>query len=120
MKWIVRIVGTLLALGVVCVLGLFIASNRRDAGRMRGSVDIERSPDEVWAWLTEPEKLKQWVGWLVEIRPDTTKPHQGIGARDTWILDDPRMKQKMEMPNTVTLWEPPQEMGVFQVRTACL
>jgi uncharacterized protein YndB with AHSA1/START domain len=112
MKWIVRIVGTLFVLLVVCVLGLWIASNRRDAGRMRGSVEITRSPEEVFAWMSEPEKVTQWVGWLAEVRPDTTTPREGIGHKETWIMDDPRLKQKLPVQGTVTLWEPPQQMGV--------
>jgi carbon monoxide dehydrogenase subunit G len=112
MKWMLRIVGTLVILLVLCVLGLWIASNRRDAGRMRGSIEIERTPDEVFAWMHEPEKLKRWVGWLVEVRPDSTTPPEGIGHKETWIMDDPRSQQKLPVPGTITLWEPPQEMGV--------
>lgn len=112
LKWIVRIVSTVCVLLVVFVLGLWIASNRRDAGRMRGSIEIERSPDEVFAWMNEPGKLTQWVGWLTEVRPDSTTPREGIGHRETWIMDDPRMKQKVSVPGTITLWEPPLQMGV--------
>jgi len=112
MKWIPRIVGTLVALLVLFVLGLWIASNRRDAGRMRGSVDIERAPEEVFAWMFEPDKLQQWVGWLVQVRPDTTTPRAGIGHRETWIMDDPRMRKPLAVQGTLTLWEPPQELGV--------
>ena len=112
MKWIVRIGGTLLALLVISVLGLWVASNRRDAGRMRGSIEIERSPDEVFAWMTEPDKLTQWVGWLAEVDPDRSSPKAGIGHRETWVMDDPRMKQKLSVPGTITLWEPPTQMGV--------
>src|SRR5258705_3243649 len=104
MKLIGRIAGALLVLLVVCVVGLWIASNRRDAGRMRGSIEIERSPDEVFAWMNEPGKLTQWVGWLTEVRPDSTTPHEGIGHRETWIMDDPRVKQKVPVPGTITLW----------------
>jgi uncharacterized protein YndB with AHSA1/START domain len=112
MKLIVRIAGALLGVLLVCVLGLWIASNRRDAGRMRGSIDIERSPDEVFAWMIEPDKLTQWVGWLSEVRSDSTSPREGIGHRETWVMDDPRMKQKVLVPGTITLWEPPNQMGV--------
>ena len=112
MQLIVRIVGALLAVLVVCALGLWIASNRRDAGRMRGSIEIERTPEEIFAWMNEPEKLKQWVGWLSDVRPDSSTPREGIGHRETWIMDDPRMKQKVFVPGTITLWEPPNQMGV--------
>ena len=103
------VVGALLVVGVA---GLWIASNRRDAGRMRASVEIERAPEEIWPWITEPEQLTQWVGWLAEVKPDTTTPAEGIGHRETWVMDDPRARAKMMVPGTVTLWEPPDHMGV--------
>jgi len=83
MKWALRIGGTIVAVLVVAAAGLWIASNRRDAGRMRASVEIERAPEEIWPWITEPEQLTQWVGWLAEVRPDTTTPDEGIGHRET-------------------------------------
>jgi uncharacterized protein YndB with AHSA1/START domain len=112
MRWVIRILGTLVVLLAVTLLGLFIASNRRDAGRMRGNIEIERSPEQVWVWMTEPGKLTQWVGWLSEVKPDSTTPAQGIGHREVWIMDDPRMKEKLPVPGTITVWEPPNQMGV--------
>jgi uncharacterized protein YndB with AHSA1/START domain len=112
MKWFLRIVGLLAVLLVVSVLGLWIASNRRDAGRMRASIEIARPPEEIWPWVTEPDKLTQWVGWLDQVVPDSTSPPEGIGHRETWIMNDPRMKHKLPVPGTITLWEPPRQMGV--------
>ena len=112
MKWAVRIGGTIVALLAVAFVALWIASNRRDAGRMRASVEIERAPEEIWPWITEPEQLTQWVGWLAEVKPDTTTPAEGIGHRETWVMDDPRRRSKMLVPGTVTLWEPPDQVGV--------
>ena len=112
MKWAIRIAGIIVGLAVVCFLGLWIASNRRDAGRMRASIEIERAPEEIWPWLNEPEQLTQWVGWLAEVRPDSTTPAEGIGHRATWVMDDPRMKQRVLVPGTVTVWDPPDQVGV--------
>ena len=112
MKVAVRIGTTIVALLIVAFLGLWIASNRREAGRLRASIEIERPPEEIWPWITEPKALTQWVGWLSEVRPDSTSPREGIGHRETWVMDDPRMKQKMLVPGTITLWEPPEQMGV--------
>src|SRR5215470_5332628 len=98
MKWAIRIGGTILALLVLSFVSLWIASNRRDAGRMRASVEIERAPEEIWPWITEPEQLTQWVGYLSQVLPDTTTPAEGIGHRETWVMDDPRMKGKMMVP----------------------
>ena len=112
MKLAIRIGGAVLGLLLLGLAGLWIASNRRDAGRMRASVEIERAPEEIWPWITEPEQLTQWVGWLAEVKPDTTTPAEGIGHRATWVMDDPRSKEKMLVPGTVTLWEPPDQVGV--------
>jgi carbon monoxide dehydrogenase subunit G len=112
MKWAIRIAGVIVGLVVVCFLGLWIASNRRDAGRMRASIEIERAPEEIWPWLNEPEQLTQWVGWLSEVRPDSTTPAEGIGHRATWVMDDPRMKQQTLVPGTITVWDPPDQVGV--------
>lgn len=112
MKWIARILGGALVLFVVCALGLWIASHRRDAGRMRGNIEIARPVDQVWAWMTEPAKLTQWVGWLSEVQTDSLSSPEGIGHREIWVMDDPRMKEKLHVPGTITLWEPPNQMGV--------
>jgi carbon monoxide dehydrogenase subunit G len=112
MRWAIRIAGVIVGLAVVCFLGLWIASNRRDAGRMRASIEIERAPEEIWPWLNEPEQLTQWVGWLAEVRPDSTTPAEGIGHRATWVMDDPRAKQRILVPGTVTVWDPPDQVGV--------
>jgi len=112
MKYVLRIGGAIVAVLLIGAAGLWIASNRRDAGRMRASVEIERAPEEIWPWITEPEQLTQWVGWLAEVKPDTTSPVEGIGHRETWVMDDPRRKEKVQVPGTVTLWEPPDQVGV--------
>ena len=112
MRMFVRIAGALAALVVISVLGLWMASNRHDAGRMRASIEIARPPEAVWPWMTEPDKLTQWVGWLDTVVIDSTTPPEGIGHRETWVMNDPRMKQKLPVPGTITLWEPPLQMGV--------
>lgn len=112
MKWFTRSLLLLVAVFAVTVAGLWFASNRSDAGRMRGSIEIERTPDEVWAWMTEPGKLTQWVGWLSEVRPDSTTPAEGIGHVETWVMDDPRMKEKLAVQGRITQWDPPNSMGV--------
>ncbi len=112
MKWVLRIGISLFVLLLVSVAGLWLASNRSDAGRMRGSIEIARPPEEIWPWMTEPDRLTQWVGWLAEVQPDSTTPDSGIGHRETWVMDDPRTRQRMLVPGTVTLWEPPAQMGV--------
>jgi len=111
MKWFVRIGIAVLALFVVTVAGLWLASNRHEAGRMRGSVEIARAPEDIWPWMTEPQRLTQWVGRLALVEPDTSTPAAGIGHRERWVMEEPRGKSHFRVP-TITLWEPPRQMGV--------
>ena len=112
MKWVLRSLLVLVSVFVVTVMGLWFASNRSDAGRMRGSIEIARPMDVVWPWMTEPARLTQWVGWLEAVEPDSTSPAEGIGHRETWVMNDPRVKETLRVPGTITLWEPPNQMGV--------
>lgn len=112
MKWVTRSVLVLVAVIVATVAGLWFASNRSDAGRMRGSIEIARPVDMVWPWMTDPVRLTQWVSWLESVEPDSTSPAEGIGHRETWVMNDPRLKEKLRVPGTITLWEPPRQMGV--------
>lgn len=112
MKLAIRIIGGTLAVLALAFLGLWAASNRRDAGRMRGNIEIARPPEDVWVWLHQPDKLTQWVGWLAEVQQDSTSAPEGIGHRETWLMDDPRLRQKLPVVGTTTLWEPPHQLGV--------
>ena len=112
MKWFTRSLLLLVAVFAVTVAGLWFASNRSDAGRMRGSIEIARPAEVIWPWLTDPARLTQWVGWLEAVEPDPTSPPEGIGHREFWVMNDPHRRDKLRVPGTTTLWEPPYQLGV--------
>src|SRR5262249_47933412 len=60
----------------------------------------------------EPEQLTQWVRWLQDVRPDTTSPAEGIGHREVRVINDPRRKESKLEAGSITLWEPPDQMGI--------
>lgn len=105
MKWILIVVGGIVGLIVLAILVLLTLGLRKDAGRMAGSVEIDRPPQEVWPYLTDADKLKQWVSWLSEVR-DETPEIQGPGKKVVWIMDDPNMKQKVEIHGEIVAEEP--------------
>lgn len=111
MKVLLAIVGSLVGLVVLAVVVLFCLGMRPHAGRTRTAIDIARPPEQVWAWLTEPARAKQWVGGLVEIREDTPNVH-GVGARETWVMQDPNAKGQMVIPSEVTLYDEPRKVSV--------
>jgi len=61
MKWILRIAGGFAALLVIAVALLFALAHRADAGRVHVSTEINASAQQLWPWLNDQDKLKQWV-----------------------------------------------------------
>jgi uncharacterized protein YndB with AHSA1/START domain len=106
MKWIVRVVLGVAALLLLAAGTLFAVGLRSDAGLTRVSVEIARPPEKVWPWLKEPDKLKAWVGWLVEI-------HQPSADKYQWFMEDPNNgNQREEVDAVVTANEPPHRLAL--------
>lgn len=80
---LLSIVG-LIMLGVVTLL---VMGSRPGADHSAVSVDIAKPPQVVWTYVDEPDKLKSWIGWLVEVR-DQTPGHHGVGSRRVLIMED--------------------------------
>lgn len=111
MKWLIRIVGGLVALVLLCVLGLWLAGMRPGAGETHSVVEIARPPEVVWAWVTTPDSLKQWVSWLDEVRLDTPGV-SGVGARETWFMNDPNLKRRVALQSEVIAYDAPRMVTV--------
>jgi len=87
MKWLKWIGIVLAALLILPVVTLFLLGLRKDAGHLHGSIEIAASPQQLFPWLVEGDKLKQWVGWLVEVRvPDPA--NRGVGSSRVWVMKD--------------------------------
>lgn len=95
---------------LVALVTLFVLSRRSSAGAVASTIEINSPPEEVWPWLYEGARLKQWVSWLIDVREENQLA--GVGARRTWIMDDPNMKQKVEVAGEVTHFEPPRRLDV--------
>jgi len=78
-KWLIRGAVGLLSLigGAVLVL---LAMGARSDKKLHSAVEIAKPAGDVRPWLTEPEKLKAWVGWLLEVRRE--------GDREIWVVED--------------------------------
>jgi uncharacterized protein YndB with AHSA1/START domain len=75
------------ALIVLPFLTLFILSHRANAGVTHTETEIAAEPEQVWPWLDESARLKQWVSWLVEVR-EPQPVHHEVGAPMTWVMKD--------------------------------
>lgn len=106
MKWVAIILGGLMGLVLVAGLVLWGLGFREGAGRIAGATEIDRSPAEVWPWIVEGEKVKQWVSWLTEVH-DLTPDVKGVGARVQWIMIDPNMNnERVQIDAEYTEYQP--------------
>jgi uncharacterized protein YndB with AHSA1/START domain len=88
----------LCALLAVAVVGLFLASRRRDAGVNDVTLEIKRPPAQVFPWLTEGDRARQWIGGLEQIEPLTEGPLRvGLKERAVVVLGSERMTLEMEV-----------------------
>lgn len=100
-------VAGLLGVVLLAVAVLFAMGRREGAGRNDYTLEIARPPDVVYAWISDPPKLKQWVTWLVDVRRDPPGP-DGVVRREVWVMDDPNTKSRMELETTMMRAEPPR------------
>ena len=106
MKWLLYLGRGLVGLVVLAVVILLALGGGRGTSRLGASVDVDRPPEVVFAWITEPDRLREWVGWLVEIRPLTAPPLQS-GAREIWVMEDRNNNnQRMEIETEIVEYRP--------------
>ncbi|SPE26820.1 conserved exported hypothetical protein [Candidatus Sulfopaludibacter sp. SbA3] len=84
LKWIGIVLASLIVLPMITLL---IMGQRANAGKTHASVEIAGSPEQVWAWIDDSNRLKQWVSWLVEVR-EPQPPQHAVGSPRTWVMKD--------------------------------
>jgi uncharacterized protein YndB with AHSA1/START domain len=113
MKWVGRIAGGMLVVLVLAVAVLFLMGHRSGAGSIHASAELNGSPDQVWPWLSEGEKLKQWVSWLVEVRG--SEPGMAVGAKRVMVMkDENNGGALMEIEGVCSEYAPPSRLS-FQL-----
>jgi uncharacterized protein YndB with AHSA1/START domain len=112
MKWIKIVLGSLLGLFVLGAVVLFAMGTSADANRMTNSVVIHQKPEVVWPWLYKPDKVKQWVSWLVEIREEGSgEPY--VGGKAVWVMEDRNNNNaRMEITGVVKGLEPGRRIDI--------
>jgi uncharacterized protein YndB with AHSA1/START domain len=111
MKWILIVVGSLLGLLLLGAVALFAMGAGADANRMTSSIVIHQKPETVWPWLYEPDKVKQWVSWLVEAHGSGTP---AVGGKDIWIMEDRNNNNaRMEITRVIRAVEPARRLQVW-------
>jgi len=77
--------------------------------RVERTATINAPPDEVFAYLSDLEKLSEWQAGVVSAR--RTSPGE-MGAGATALVTREIMGNRVEAPLTVTEYDPPRRMAI--------
>jgi hypothetical protein len=108
MLW--RIARAMIAFLFVALLVLIAAGYRKGAGQMDISTEIDATPQQIWPWLDNGARAKEWVTGLVEVRGDrsVTTP---VGQKEIWVIRDEN-GQLMEVAGICTEYAPYSRLSV--------
>ena len=105
MRWILYLFASVVALVALAVIALLVIGGGRGEAEHVTSVDIARPASTVFRWITEPPRMKSWVGWMVDIQ-SLTPQTSGVGARHVWVMEDRNNNnQRMDIQSEVTRYE---------------
>jgi len=106
MKWLLYLLGGSVGLILLAVVVLLALGTRENAGRHETIVEIARPAPVVFAWITEPARIKSWMGWVVEIQ-SLTPDRNRVGAREIWVMEDRNNNnQRMDIEVETTRFNP--------------
>jgi uncharacterized protein YndB with AHSA1/START domain len=106
MKWLLYLAVGLVGVVLLAVIVLLALGGGRGESSLVASVDIGRPAHVVYTWISQPERLKSWVGWLVDIH-SLTPGEVGAGARQVWVMEDRNNNnQRMDIHTEMTRVEP--------------
>lgn len=111
-KWFVRI-GCAIGVFLIVVTGamLLLGGGRRIAHtEFAGRFDHPAA--QIWPWLVEPSRLKQWLGGYVDTIPED-RGGLRVGARSTELVD--LDGHRWEIRSQVTALEPGRRIALHMV-----
>ena len=95
MKWVKISLTAILGILVLSAAAVAVAGMGKDSNRIYTSTVIKAKPASVWPWITKPDKIKQWVSWLVEVREEG-EGEPAPGRKSVWVMED-RNNNNMRM-----------------------
>jgi uncharacterized protein YndB with AHSA1/START domain len=116
-KWIIRIGIITVGIPSLAIGLLMLARFRPGRGHIRAEIEINRPAAQVFRWMSREDLIKQWVGGLSEITPESSAGESGeIGKRFRVTEFDKEENARTEMELTVTGYVPGEKLGV-QIRS---
>lgn len=114
-KWLLRIGYAVSIFLIGSVVVLVALGGGRDVSHAEAEVEINRPALQVFSWLHETPKMKQWLGGYVETIPDD-KLGARVGARATEVAE--RDGQRWEMRSELTAFAPGQRLVIHLTHPA--
>lgn len=106
MKWLLYLAAGVVGVVVLAVIVLLLIGGGRGESRLSAAIDIAQPTPVVYQWISEPQRLTSWVGWLIEVRalsPDATS----VGSKQLWVMEDRNNNnQRMDIHSEVVRMEP--------------
>jgi uncharacterized protein YndB with AHSA1/START domain len=113
MKWVKRIAIVFAVLLIVPAVALLIMGHRKNAGVAQVAAEINAPPDQVWTWIDDGDKLKQWVSWMVDVKYQDPQKTNGVGASRVLVLKDANNGGAlMQIVSRYSEYAPPNRMTV--------
>lgn len=76
--------------------------------RVTRTVVVNRSPEELWPHLHEPDEMLRWMPRLVKVIPHDSSSAMGPGARFLMKIQEPRKVADYE--GEILTYEPPERL----------
>lgn len=73
------------------------------------TIDIDRPPRQVWDYLVDHDKMRQWMTGLQAVEQLSVGPN-GVGAEHRIIFEQRGKRVEMKVVNTV--FEPPRRIAI--------
>jgi carbon monoxide dehydrogenase subunit G len=80
------------------------------------STEIRCSAQHLWTWIEDPERNKQWLGGLEEIRPVSPGPRRAGYQAKLFLREGRRLS---EYDETILDYDPPRRLKL-QMQGGCL
>ena len=101
-RWAIRVLIGLAAAIALAVAVLAAMGLRQEAGVPRASIDIKASREQLWPWIEEAERFKQWVSLVTSVEvlnPDV----KGVGRRTVVLMNEPRSPEPVRIESVWTV-----------------
>ncbi len=113
MKWVIRVGIVTVGLPSLVIGLLMLARFRPGRGHVNASIEIHRPAAEVFRWISQPERMEQWMGGVQDIAvvsvPDPQEPVAEI-LHAVEINPDDHTRTDLKM--VITDYVPREDFGL--------